>query len=373
MTNVAILDVSVESLAIAPSCLSCLIIITSSLSPLMTPFTLSQSILTFSKLESRLSLDNQLIPEKGPKEFSLFFNKLGENKLLKIFKSEKGPKEFSSSFNKLDENKLLKIFICATGISNRKFLRMSWHGKYKDYGKKYNNSFTRNSLNRYDNYKNYVRRIFCFLDSSQTIKNVRRLMLLCSGDIESNPGPEMLTLTTQNCRGLKNKDKLKQLLCRCNKDKSTNTQIIALQETHLDSAFIKYSWYGNFAITPSVGSKGGVITLVSSNINILEQFDIDNEAQILLTEILDNTESLTLIIVNLHSPCAHDHAKMCFFNKIKEQINELTAMHDNCEIIVLGDFNTTFAPLERINTTRSKNEINIAERITDFLAVEVSD
>ena len=81
-------------------------------------------------------------------------------------------------------------------------------------------------------------------------------MLLCSGDIESNPGPEMLTLTTQNCRGLKNKDKLKQLLCRCNKDKSTNTQIIALQETHLDSAFIKYSWYGNFAITPSVGSKG---------------------------------------------------------------------------------------------------------------------
>ena len=280
----------------------------------MTPFALSQSNLTFHQLESKFSLDNQLIPEKGPKEFTLFLNKTIEEKML-------------------------KEFIYAPCIFKCKSLKLSW---YATYGKK-----------------------FYLLDSSLTIKNVRRLTLLRSGDIESNPGPETLTLMTQNCRGLKNKDKLKQLLNRCHKDKSS-TQIIALQETHLDSAFIKYSWYGNFAITPSVRSKGGVITLVSANINIIEQFDIDNEAQILRTEILDNSESLTVIIVNLHSPCAHDHAKISFFKKIKEQINDLMTLHDNCEIIVMGDFNTTFSTHERINTTRSKREISISEKISDM-------
>ena len=41
-----------------------------------------------------------------------------------------------------------------------------------------------------------------------------KLIMMKSGDIERNPGPEGLRITSQNCRGLKNKEKLKQLLHR---------------------------------------------------------------------------------------------------------------------------------------------------------------
>ena len=202
--------------------------------------------------------------------------------------------------------------------------------------------------------------------NSLTAGTIKRKLLLQSGDIESNPGPESLILTTQNCRGLKNKDKIKQLLYRLNANTSMGTQIIALQETHLESSYINYSWHGNVALTPSCGAKGGIITLVSGNINILEQFDIDNEAQIVLAEMVEDRESTMLIIINLHSPCAHDQTKIDFFSKIKDQINDLTRVHDNCEIIMLGDFNTTFYPLERINTNRSKSEAVIAENIKEM-------
>ena len=41
-------------------------------------------------------------------------------------------------------------------------------------------------------------------------------------------------------------------------------------------------------------------------------------------------------------------------------------MHDNCEIIILGDFNTTFSTHERINMSRSKSEITISKKISDM-------
>ena len=100
-----------------------------------------------------------------------------------------------------------------------------------------------------------------------------------------------------------------------NKLYSEDTKIIALQETHLESTFIKYSWTGKVAVTPSVGAKGGVITLLSGNINVRDQFDIDNECHVLLTEITSNRNLVTVIVVNLHSPCPHDGSKLTFLKK----------------------------------------------------------
>ena len=213
-------------------------------------------------------------------------------------------------------------------------------------------------------------------DKSYTSTLIRMLLLLVAGDVERNPGPEDITLVTQNCRGLKNKDKLKQLLNRLSNMKIGNTKIVALQETHLDldQSYIKYMWSGVMAITPGVGSKGGVVTLLSGNISIHEQIDVENEGHILLAELISNKDAVTLIIANLHSPCAHDGTKIAFFSKILNTVTDLKLNHDNCEVIIMGDFNTTFWSSDRINTVRSRSEIKVAEEIKAmFLELNLRD
>ena len=299
------LHLSVESIAKAPSSLRSPSIIISKVCHLKTSFTLGHSCLYFSNMESRFTLDIQRIPTKG------------YNKYYSIFCKR-------NKFRRRVESKFIVLKLV-------------------------------HSINKSTEYSN------------KCIKNkILFTILLRSGDIERNPGPINLKLVSQNCRGLKNKDKLKQLLFRSNKLYSEDTKIIALQETHLESTFIKYSWTGKVAVTPSVGAKGGVITLLSGNINVRDQFDIDNECHVLLTEITSNRNLVTVIVVNLHSPCSHDGSKLTFFKKIRDRIDELVENHDNCEIVIMGDFNTTFWPSERINTTRSKREIEVAIKIKEI-------
>ena len=46
----------------------------------------------------------------------------------------------------------------------------------------------------------------------EKLLNLTSLMLLRSGDVERNPGPEnSMVLVTQNCRGLKMENKMRQL------------------------------------------------------------------------------------------------------------------------------------------------------------------
>ena len=47
----------------------------------------------------------------------------------------------------------------------------------------------------------------------------------------------------------------------------------------------------------------------------------------------------------------------------------MTQNIDGYEIIILGDFNTTFNPSERNNTTRSNREISCAKKISELLDV----
>ena len=248
------LHLSVESIAKAPSSLRSPSIIISKVCHLKTSFTLGHSCLYFSNMESRFTLDIQRIPTKG------------YNKYYSIFCKR-------NKFRRRVESKFIVLKLV-------------------------------HSINKSTEYSN------------KCIKNkILFTILLRSGDIERNPGPINLKLVSQNCRGLKNKDKLKQLLFRSNKLYSEDTKIIALQETHLESTFIKYSWTGKVAVTPSVGAKGGVITLLSGNINVRDQFDIDNECHVLLTEITSNRNLVTVIVVNLHSPCPHDGSKLTFLKK----------------------------------------------------------
>ena len=140
--------------------------------------------------------------------------------------------------------------------------------------------------------------------------------------------------------------------------------IVALQETHIESNNLNYIWSGKHIFTESEGSKeGGVITLLSDNVIVREQSNIGHEAHVALIEILDQKEKLEVIVVNLHSPCAHNQNKIDFFEAIKLEIDKLRLKYDDAKFIIMGDYNTTFNNSDRLGTIRTKAECNIANKI----------
>ena len=194
-----------------------------------------------------------------------------------------------------------------------------------------------------------------------------RLRIVLSGDVEINPGPFDMTLITLNCRGLKKETKFRQLLSRIALDHRTNL-IVALQETHIESNNLNYMWNGKHIFTESDRSKGGVITLVSDNVIVKEQINIGHEAHIALIEIINQRDKQELIVVNLHSPCAHNQQKIDFFETIKEEIDKIRIKYEDAKVVIMGDYNTTFNDLERLGTKRSKCEIKIANKIKSLMA-----
>ena len=194
-------------------------------------------------------------------------------------------------------------------------------------------------------------------------------LLIRSGDVELNPGPKEMTLVTLNCRGLKNEEKLKQLLHRFTKSHDIYSGlIIALQESHLDYDTFKYRWKGRHIFTPSDGAKGGVITLLSDGISITKEIHIGHEAHIALLKIIHGQTVSNIIVTNLHSPCAHNRHKLKFFEDIKSGINVLLSVESESKIIIMGDFNTTFNKGERINTSWSRSEQIIAKKILNLFS-----
>ena len=192
-------------------------------------------------------------------------------------------------------------------------------------------------------------------------------LILLSGDVEVNPGPFDFTLITLNGRGLKNENKFKQLLNRLHHDHNGTNVIVALQETHVEFNNLNYTWRGKHVFTKGEGSKGGIITLLNDNVIIKDQIDIGHEAHIALIEILDQREKIELIVVNLHSPCAHNKDKINFFETIKREIDNLTTKNNEAKVIVMGDYNTTFNNNERQGTIRSKAEIKTANSINRIM------
>ena len=194
-------------------------------------------------------------------------------------------------------------------------------------------------------------------------------MLIQDGDVESNPGPSKMTLVSLNCRGLKNEEKLKQLLHRLVTSHDIHSDIIiSLQETHLNYDTLKYRWKGSHVFTPSNGAKGGVITLFNDSTLIKKVIHIGHEAHVALLTIINGKHTRNLIIVNLHSPCAHNQHKIDFFKRIRDGVDEMLTIEPDAQVILMGDFNTTFNDGERINTTWSKREKNVAKKILSLFS-----
>ena len=174
-------------------------------------------------------------------------------------------------------------------------------------------------------------------------------------------------MITLNGRGLKRENKFRQLLNRIQLDHNGSNLIVALQETHVELNTLNYIWRGKHVFTEGEGAKGGIITLLSDNVIVREQVNMGHEAHIAVIEILDQKEKLELIVVNLHSPCAHNNDKIKFFETIKEEIDKVATKYNEAKVILMGDFNTTFNDSERHGTTRSKVETKIANSINRIM------
>ena len=199
------------------------------------------------------------------------------------------------------------------------------------------------------------------------IKGFDRIILLRSGDVERNPGPESMALVTLNCRGLKKESKLKQLINRIYKSHSSKDNlIVALQETHLEFNNLKYLWKGSHIFTTGTGNQGGCITLLSDNMKVINQIDIGNEAHIALIEVINRNVTNQIIVTNIHAPCAHNSKKLDYFKLIREGIDNIQLGND-LDVIILGDFNTAMGNHDRINTTYSNTEKRLLNKNTPYL------
>ena len=104
-------------------------------------------------------------------------------------------------------------------------------------------------------------------------------LLLLSQGIESNPGPNNisvlkpnLSVRTFNCNGLGNINKLRRLFAKVNKEVSLGG-IVMLQETHLKNENqIKLYWKMNYAANGISTQSAGVIILYDNSYKCIESY-----------------------------------------------------------------------------------------------------
>ena len=126
-----------------------------------------------------------------------------------------------------------------------------------------------------------VTKLVCgIFENISYVKKVQSLLLIKGGDVELNPGPNKqkkpILLLTQNCRGLNNKEKLRQLMSSRRSQVQSNLYILALQETYLiEDSDLK--WFGSYAFTKAESNHfAGCVTYFHETVKIIEQVDIDN-------------------------------------------------------------------------------------------------
>jgi exonuclease III len=191
------------------------------------------------------------------------------------------------------------------------------------------------------------------------------MQLLVRYGVHPNPGPPdtskkpNLSLITFNCRGLRNKAKLRGILAKVNK-LVNNGAIVALQETHaIDESLLKMYWKHNYILNCSSRDQKGVALLFNSNFVIVKEFRDDVDRQIIVSI---RNESLSLIVANVYGSnnVAENND---FYERLHE--NLLVFSHESPEssVVVMGDFNVCMSSGDYINRRHVQAERDLAQRI----------
>ena len=208
----------------------------------------------------------------------------------------------------------------------------------------------------------------------------KRKLLLSSGSIESNPGPEprrkrdgkgsTILVMSHNIRGLGEERKLRHLINYCYKETGGVTDkdfIFCFQETYINNPLkIPFLWRGNYHLTNGNGHKCGCLTLLSSHINVVHSVDFEDRGHLLVCQKAGELKP-SYIIVNLYAPCPNSQAKVDFFEGIFDEISEAAISFECSNIIVAGDFNLNFKASEVKNRMFLAQESRVAQIVSGFI------
>ena len=183
------------------------------------------------------------------------------------------------------------------------------------------------------------------------------LILLCAG-IEPNPGPPRKTkITTYNCNGLGDQNKLRRLLLKVNNEVSKGA-IVFLQETHIvDTKVLESSWKNKFLSNCKKTNAAGVIILFSDKYEI-NYVHKDDEGRAIVAVI--SNEERTLILANAYFPNDHK-AGIKFAENLYLKIIEAQVEYPNSVTICAGDFNLCMSKNDSLDRKETKNETLLAD------------
>ena len=219
--------------------------------------------------------------------------------------------------------------------------------------------------------------------------SLAQLHLMRSGDVAENPGPNQrdaqdprdpngsatdsratseLVVMSYNVRGLNDELKLRHLtnyLYSLQPSKNKDL-IVGLQETYIaKEGKLPYLWRGNLAFTAGAGNSCGCITLINSQLNVVEKREIEGRAHVLVLQ-RSNEAHATYIVANLYAPNPNNAEKISFYEKIFETVAELDLSYGCLNKIILGDFNLIFNPWECKNRLHTNQEKRIANSVKDM-------
>ncbi len=191
-----------------------------------------------------------------------------------------------------------------------------------------------------------------------------------SNDIETNPGPVTdnkvkLTLITQNCRGLGDINKTRLLLNKLHDYVNSGNAIAMLQETKICfDNYLKLAWRGKYVFTPGNGHSSGCITLLSHLVEVISIEHVEDKGHIITLKGIEGINEEVLVI-NIYAPNGFAANKTEFFEKIIERVTDWDG-----DIILAGDFNTTFGDQDRFKRGVSLAEDRLATILKNFIENE---
>ena len=201
-------------------------------------------------------------------------------------------------------------------------------------------------------------------------------LLLIRQGIEPNPGPSSVTVTSQNCRGLTDPNKLISLLRRAY-PRSNESRILCLQETHYLNRFALDNHFKGGSVVDN-GERGSNGTAIL----VPEQFDIclsrvSGNGRWALAAIRDCTRANDadsnpiVVVASIYAPNCHRVSLEffeSFFDVFDEFMEEVSSQYSWPHSIIAGDFNFVFNPdVDSLNRQRSAQESTLAALVESFL------
>ncbi len=209
---------------------------------------------------------------------------------------------------------------------------------------------------------------FWFLELGKQIsqdEGMSNFQLLTRQGVHPNPGPLgeerklNLSVITFNCRGLRNKEKLRGLLAKLNKLVSKGA-IVALQETHtIDESYLKMYWKHKYVLNCNSRDQKGVVLLFNTDYVVEREMCDSNDRQIMV-KIKNDTQSL--IIANIYCP-NNLLENNVFIEDVYRNLLILSHEFPDSNMILMGDLNVCVSENDFINRRHVTAERELAQHI----------